>query len=175
MVFRYQTSHLTKVGLRKERQGIHTGQAPFHLAFLTLPCYEVSRTVVRMGRFAYAKRAKRRSSNAAIDAAKALRKAGKEMECVALLLWEELPQWQQDGNQSIETGYRYAASMLLLAFLTNALQTTCRWVVQDVLEELDVYSQRICQHILSSHWISTVCHVTIWHIQGACTTVCNCR
>jgi hypothetical protein len=59
-----------------------------------------------MGRIAHAKRVKRKLSDATVDAAKALKKAGKEMECVALLLWEELPEWQQDGNQYIETGYR---------------------------------------------------------------------
>jgi hypothetical protein len=72
-----------------------------------------------MGHFAYAKRIKRRLSNATIDAAKALRRVGKEMECVALLLWEELPQWQQDGNQFIETGYRYGASIPLVNFTAN--------------------------------------------------------
>jgi hypothetical protein len=82
-----------------------------------------------MGRSIYARRVKRRLSDAAIDAAKALRKAGKEMECVALLLWEELPDWQQEGNQFIETGYRYAASISLLALVANAVETTSEWLL----------------------------------------------
>jgi hypothetical protein len=82
-----------------------------------------------MGRFAYAKRVKRRLSNATIDAARALRKAGKEMECIALLLWEELPEWQQEGNQYIETGYRYAAPQYGMPFPTDERQTTSRWII----------------------------------------------
>lgn len=68
-----------------------------------------------MGSFTFSKKVKRRLSNATIDAARNLRKAGKEMGCVALLLWEELPEWQQEGNHFIETGYRYGGSPQIYA------------------------------------------------------------
>jgi hypothetical protein len=74
--------------------------------------YEVAYIVISMGRVAFAKRVKRRLSNATIDAVQALKKAGKETERVALLLWEEKPEWQLDGNQFIETGYRYGVSAI---------------------------------------------------------------
>lgn len=65
-----------------------------------------------MGHHTYTNRVKRQLSDATTDAAKVLRKAEKEMGHVTLLLWEELPEWQQDGNQFIETGYRYASLSL---------------------------------------------------------------
>ncbi|ERF76957.1 hypothetical protein EPUS_02669 [Endocarpon pusillum Z07020] len=53
-----------------------------------------------------ARLAAQRLLDATTDAAKTLQKAGREIECAALLLWEEIPAWQQDGNQFMETGYR---------------------------------------------------------------------
>lgn len=61
-----------------------------------------------MGRATYTKRMKRRLSDATTDAARTVKKAGEGIECATLLLWEDIPAWQQDGNQFIETGYRYA-------------------------------------------------------------------
>ena len=58
-----------------------------------------------MARYVFRNRVKRRSSNDARRCQNS-EKSWKEMERVALLLWEELPKWQQDGNQFIETGYR---------------------------------------------------------------------
>lgn len=127
-----------------------------------------------MGRVAFAKQVKRRLSNATIDAAQALKKAGKEMEGVALLLWEEKPEWQQDGNQFIVTGYRYGVSAIFSKISRLILETTCPWIRKEVLEELDVYPQRISQYVLSSDRISIALHITVWHLQRACTALCHC-
>lgn len=60
-----------------------------------------------MGYLSYVSRVKKGLSNTKIDAAGLLRRAANEMDCGGLLLWEEIPEWQKDGNQFIETGYRY--------------------------------------------------------------------
>jgi hypothetical protein len=67
------------------------GEAP---CISLLACGEVSGHFIPTGRSTYAKRVKKRSSNATIDATKTLRKAGKEVQYVLLLVWKELPDWQ---------------------------------------------------------------------------------
>jgi hypothetical protein len=82
--------HVLDLPTRRGEQLLN-GKAP---CISLLACHEVSGRFVPTGRSTYAKRVKRRSSNATIDATKALRKAGKEMQYVVLLIWEELPDWQ---------------------------------------------------------------------------------
>jgi hypothetical protein len=49
---------------------------------------------------------KRRLSDAVADPAQAAKQGGKQMQRFALLLWNEIPAWQQEDNKFIESGYR---------------------------------------------------------------------
>lgn len=72
------------------------------------------------------KRMKRRLSDATTDAAQTLRKTGRGIGYATLLLWEEIPAWQQDGNQFIETGYRYRTPQPAHTSSDQLLTNFCR-------------------------------------------------
>ena len=53
------------------------------------------------------RKVKRRLSDVASDTASIIQDGAKQMR--RLLLWTELPEWQQEDNKYIESGYRYVS------------------------------------------------------------------
>jgi hypothetical protein len=127
-----------------------------------------------MGRVAFAKQVK----DGCLTPQSTLPKLSRRLE----MRWNALRCFcgkrNQNGSRtviiSLRPGIGTESPPSFKSFKTNSRQTTCRWILQEALEELDVYPQRISQYILSSDRISIALHITVWHLHGACTALCHC-
>jgi hypothetical protein len=73
------------------------------IVFVCIVLIKQHHTTAKMVQFT---RIKRRLSDSVADPAQAVKQGGKQMQRFALLLWTEIPAWQQEDNKFIESGYR---------------------------------------------------------------------